>query len=215
MDHQSSSPLRIKVCGMRDPENIAAIAALKPEYMGFIFYQKSPRCTGEDTLSFLIEDKIPDIQKVGVFVNAPTEEVIGAYRTYHLAFVQLHGDETPGYCRALKKSGLRIIKAFGITQQFNFSEVEKYSEVDFFLFDTATSSYGGSGETFPWDSLRHYTNDKPYFLSGGISPDHIQQLKSLDASITPYALDINSRFESSPGYKDIAHVRQFIQNIRS
>lgn len=198
---------------MRDPENIVAIAALKPDYMGFIFYPDSPRCIGPETLAFLKNESLPDLQKTGVFVNAPVDDVIDDFHTYHLDFVQLHGEESPQYCHMLKQSGLRIIKAFGIGTDFDFSVVENYHEVDFFLFDTASAKYGGSGEPFHWEHLHYYTNDKPYFLSGGITPYHVQEIKSLDVRQRPFAVDINSRFESSPGYKDVASIHQFIQNL--
>lgn len=203
--------LQIKVCGMRDPENIRAVAALNPDYMGFIFYPKSPRF-----INVYPKVELPkNIKKVGVFVNAPEEEINKQRIRYNLDVLQLHGNESPEACYLLKQSGVGIIKVFRVDESFDFGMTRRYEDfVDYFLFDTATRSFGGSGRKFNWELLKNYNNARPLFLSGGIGLDDISSI--LDTKVLNIkAVDVNSRFELEPGLKDVEKLRQFIIGMRS
>ena len=202
----------IKICGLREPDNILQVAGLNPDYMGFIFYPPSKRYVGTD--SVLPED-IPDtIKKVGVFVNALIPEVVRQVNRLSLDFVQLHGDEPPEYCRELSDVGVHIIKAFSVDQNFNFKGLQAYlTGTEYFLFDTRTPLRGGSGKSFDWNILQHYPWDKPFFLSGGIGPEDADSIREI-RQFPLHAIDINSRFESAPAIKDIVLLRSFIAAIR-
>jgi phosphoribosylanthranilate isomerase len=206
--------LKLKVCGMRLAANIAAVAGLQPDYMGFIFYEKSPRLISEVSAE-LIKYIPSEIKTVGVFVNEDLEKVKEKVNLLKLKAVQLHGSESPEYCEALKASfpALEVIKAFGIDEEFDFSSLEPYLVVvDYFLFDTKTKAHGGSGKTFNWSVLDRYTYSKPYFLSGGIDLEHTPAIKNINDERL-YALDINSRFEIEPGLKDAEKIKEFIKEM--
>jgi phosphoribosylanthranilate isomerase len=198
--------MKLKVCGMRDIDNIRALAPLRPDYMGFIFYPLSKRAVGHD---FVIPDDFPQrIKKVGVFVNEETSGILGEVKKHNLDFVQLHGDETPEQCAALRKAGLGLIKAFSMNTEFDFEKLEPYKmAVDFFLFDTRGETFGGTGQTFDWQVLRKYDQAIPFFLSGGLSPENIDKIGQLKG-MNLHALDINSGFEVSPGIKNVAMVEE-------
>ena len=207
--------LKLKVCGMKLAANIAAVAALRPDYLGFIFYDKSPRLIS-DVSAELIKYIPAEIKTVGVFVDEELDVVKKKINLYQLKAVQLHGSESPGYCAALKSifGEIEVIKAFGVDEDFDFNVLKEYMDaVDFFLFDTKTKAHGGSGKTFDWKMLDDYKLDKPYFLSGGIDLQHAAAIKQIEDSKL-YALDINSRFEVEPGVKDVEKVKTFI-NILS
>ncbi len=144
------------------------------------------------------------MKKVGVFVNASSEEMIKQAKTYRLNLLQLHGDESPEQCRELKQAGQQIIKVFSIGQDnFDFSQLNSYKpHVQYFLFDTKGKERGGNGETFDWSQLRRYDQEVPFFLSGGISLDNVALLKEM-SFFNIHALDVNSRFELEPGIKDL------------
>jgi phosphoribosylanthranilate isomerase len=205
--------VKIKVCGMRDPENIAQVADLKLDYMGFIFYPGSKRYVND--ISEEVLSKIPtETIKTGVFVDASFEDIVAAVNKYHLQAVQLHGNETPELCKQLKKEGLEVIKAFGVDESFDFDVLEEYTEVvDHFLFDTKTSLHGGSGKVFDWKSLNAYPYDKSYFLSGGLSLENIKNIEHIEDKRL-YAIDINSKFELKPAVKDVEQVKKAIGYIR-
>ena len=206
---------KLKVCGMKLAANVAAVAALRPDYLGFIFYDKSPRLIS-DVSAELIKYIPAEIKTVGVFVDEELDVVKKKINLYQLKAVQLHGSESPGYCAALKSifGEIEVIKAFGVDEDFDFNVLKEYMDaVDFFLFDTKTKAHGGSGKTFDWKMLNNYKLDKPYFLSGGIDLQHAAAIKQIEDSKL-YALDINSRFEVEPGVKDVEKVKAFI-NILS
>jgi phosphoribosylanthranilate isomerase len=208
--------LKLKVCGMRLAANIAAVAELQPDYLGFIFYEKSPRLISEVSAE-LIKYIPSEIKTVGVFVNEDLERVKEKVNLLKLKAVQLHGSESPDYCEALKASfpALEVIKAFGIDEEFDFSALEPYLVVvDYFLFDTKTKAHGGSGKTFNWSVLDQYTYTKPYFLSGGIDLKHVPAIKNINDEHL-YALDINSRFEIEPGLKDAEKIKEFIKEMNT
>ena len=210
-----SDKIKIKVCGMREHENIMQLCELKPDYIGFIFYPKSKRFIGKRIPSTILEVIPPEIKKVGVFVNENPNNLIGKAQVNNLDYVQLHGDETPRYCQNIKELNIKIIKAFSIKDQFQFTTLNKYkSYCEFFLFDTFTPEYGGSGNKFNWKILESYTNDLPIFLSGGISLNEVDEIKNLN-DLNIHAVDINSKFEVEPGLKDINKIQQFIKAIRN
>jgi phosphoribosylanthranilate isomerase len=206
--------VKLKVCGMRDPVNIAELVDVRPNYMGFIFYPKSPRYVGNAPEEKIISSIPPHIKKIGVFVNEAIEKVLALGKKFGLQGFQLHGEETAEYCGKLKNEGFIIIKAFAIDENMNFEILQPYkTEVDYFLFDTKTSRHGGSGMVFDWEILRGYDNSRPFFLSGGIDAVHIPEIGKL-AGMNLHAVDINSRFELEPGLKDVAKVRDFWLKLR-
>ena len=197
---------------MKYKANINAIAALKPNYMGFIFYENSTRCVAENI------PQIPEgITKVGVFVNARLEVVQKAILEYDLEVVQLHGTESPEYCQALKTDAIEIIKVFFIKDQFDFNKLTPYEpHVNYFLFDTKGTNPGGNGFCFDWDVLKNYNSETPYFLSGGIGIKDIEKLKTFKESKIAekcHAVDVNSKFELQPAYKDPIKLKSFIQKL--
>ena len=197
-------------------DNLSEVAHLKPDYLGFIFYEGSPRYMA-NTLSPEDVQSLPAaIQRVGVFVNATTEYMLVTAERYGLHALQLHGQEPPEQCRALQTQGYRIIKVFSIGQQeFDFSKLMPYQpNVDFFLFDTKGKQPGGNGQTFDWKLLQDYSLDIPFFLSGGIGPDEIAALRTLSLPHL-HALDVNSRFETTPGRKDTDQLVAFMEALLS
>lgn len=203
--------MHLKVCGMRDFKNITEVAALNPKYMGFIFYEKSMRFAGHD---FVMPELPPEIFRVGVFVNNSTEYILEKVKKYNLDFVQLHGDETIRQCEILSES-VKIIKAFGVDENFDFSRIRNFiSHCSYFLFDTKSLSFGGTGKSFPWSILKKFNNELPFFLSGGISPENINDAL-LIKNMNIHAIDINSRFETEPGIKNIEMIKQIKNVIRN
>lgn len=194
---------------MKYPENILEVSTLLPDYLGFIFWEKSSRY-------FDLEiPKIPEsIKKVGVFVNANLEEILLKIKKYNLNLVQLHGNESPEFCKELKKSTIKIIKVFSVNDDFNFSALEPFEAVcDYFLFDTKGKLPGGNGITFNWQILKKYHSRKPFFLSGGIGLDDIKNIKKLNLPI--YAIDVNSKFEIEAGLKNIELLKSFKNNLQT
>jgi phosphoribosylanthranilate isomerase len=201
--------MKLKVCGLKYKENIEQVAALQPDYIGFIFYNKSKRFVGEDFQMPVIS---PEIKKTGVFVNASLEYVKAKVEQYKLDMVQLHGDETPGYCEQMR-CFVKVMKAFGIDEHFDFKVLESYKNYcDYFLFDTKTSEYGGSGKQFNWDVLKKYDNSVPFFLSGGIGLEDISNSKFQIPNLA--AIDVNSRFEIEPGLKDIEKLKHLTKSLK-
>jgi phosphoribosylanthranilate isomerase len=206
--------MKIKVCGMKYPNNIDAVVESQPDFIGFIFYEKSKRyIDNELEISQIATNET--IKKIGVFVNSPIQKVIETAKKHNLDFVQLHGEESIDYVKELHAKKVKIIKAFQITKNFNWEEITQF--VDYsscFLFDTASSNYGGSGLKFEWNQLKNYKERLPFFLSGGISIEDYQKIKELTLPRL-YGIDINSKFESSPGVKDIDLVRTMIKLIKN
>lgn len=202
---------KLKICGMKIPANITEVVALQPDYIGFIFYPGSKRFIGNLDPS-LIKNIPASIKTTGVFVNEELETVKNAIITYNLKAVQLHGQENAAYCEALKGHA-EVIKAFGIDENFDFDTLDEYQAyTDYFLFDTQTPDHGGSGKTFSWQLLGNYKNGKPYFLSGGIGIDQLAELEMIKDERL-YAIDINSKFELSPGLKDTVLLSTFKQAL--
>ena len=200
---------KIKVCGMKYGDNIKEVAALAPDYMGFIFYPKTKRYVGE--LDELLLKDLGDIKKVAVVVNTSVAEIEEKVKRYGFDYVQLHGDETAGFCKELKEKGIHIIKAFQVDDAFDFKLVDAYKPYcDFFLFDTKSKGYGGAGKSFNWEVLKRYDNEIPFFLSGGIGLENVEEIKKLKG-LNIHALDINSRFEIEPALKDTDKIKEFIK----
>lgn len=215
---------------MKYPENIQEVASLQPDYLGFIFYPKSPRN---------FDSEIPKINSrikiTGVFVDAEIEFIIEKVEKYGFKAVQLHGSETAEYCKKLREQleslsvaersrspksdypkAIEIFKVFGIKDSFNFSVLEPYEGVvDYFLFDTKGKAKGGNGYTFDWSILKAYTSKTPIILSGGIGLEQLNEIEQLLKTEIPiYALDLNSKFEIEPGLKDIKLLNEFFYKIK-
>ncbi len=231
------SSVGLKVCGMN--KNITEVAGLRPDYLGFIFWDPSKRCFNG------VMPEIPaTIKKVGVFVDATIAEVLEKVTTFDLWGVQLHGNESPEYCEELKDSFLSfraesrkkkttfstqvstpldrtdlvIIKVFSIKDDFNFDQLQPFEAIcDFYLFDTKGKLPGGNGYSFNWNVLKNYPSTKPYFLSGGIGLSEIESIKEFmkqpEAKYC-HALDVNSKFELEPGLKNVEELKKFRKEIK-
>ena len=198
--------MKLKVCGMRYPDNINSLSALAPDYMGFIFWEHSKRFVSDET------PQLPQsIKKTGVFVDASMDYILDTIANHQLQALQLHGKESPDFCKKLKSKELEIIKAFSVGKSFEFSDLEAYDPVcDYFLFDTKGYLPGGNGTRFNWSLLRDYPATKPFFLSGGIGPKDQDGIASIiNLNLPLYAVDINSKFEDQPAFKNIEMIKQF------
>jgi len=195
---------------MREPNNIAALSDLQPDYMGFIFWAPSSRYVNETTPK--LDQRI---KKTGVFVDASVDYIQSSISTHQLQAVQLHGKETPNYCQLIQGFGVEVIKAFSVKNVFDFSTLEAYeSSCDFFLFDTKGALPGGNGYTFDWSLLKEYPSQKPFFLSGGIGLENTQEIKELlNTDLPLFAIDVNSKFELAPGLKKIEELKQFKKEL--
>lgn len=206
----------IKICGLADPDNIRLISQLHPTIMGFIFYAPSPRnaCA---LLPSIVNALPEDIQRAGVFVDAPVSHIIHTASRYGLHSVQLHGKETPDMCKSLKNSGLKVMKAIGVDNDIDWEMLKPYEgAIDMFVFDTLTAIHGGSGRKFDWKLLQNYTLATPYLLSGGIGPDDTEAITYASGRLPLMAgVDINSRFEISPGVKNPQLIANFINSIKA
>lgn len=207
--------VKIKICGLREVDNITALEQFEPDYMGFIFYRRSKRYVGENFDFEQIRSLNSNIKKVGVYVNAGTDEIISRAETYRLDFVQLHGDETPDTCKILAKEGLKVIKAFSPDDKFDFKQVNSYKpSCKYFLFDTKGEGYGGTGKAFNWEILKRYDNEVPFFLSGGIDLENAKRISKFD-QLNIHAVDVNSGFEIYPGLKDIEKIKRLFKLFKS
>ena len=196
---------------MREEANVREVEQMVVDWMGFIFYPRSPRYVG-DTLSYLPGK----VKKVGVFVNEDTDRLLTLAEKNRLDILQLHGDESPEVCKTLQEKGFPVIKAFGVTAENPFpAELTELYEgcCDYFLFDTRTDLYGGSGKKFGWEILSDYRGETPFLLSGGISPGDIEAVKTFSHSKC-IGIDLNSGFEISPAVKDVQLLETFIREFR-
>jgi len=219
--------LKIKVCGMKDPKNIRQLMELEPDFMGFIFHPPSPRFIGPvlrelqevlDTIRKKEEALPHKTMMTGVFVDEPAQKIKEQVQLLRLDAIQLHGQETHTFCSSLRKNGIKVIKAFGISEQFHWSGLEDYRDtIDCILFDTRMGNKtGGTGQRFDWDLLENYKLDIPYFLSGGISEADIPAIldrKSTDSRLM--GIDLNSRYELAPGTKDIRNLAKTFKLLRN
>lgn len=202
----------VKVCGMRDADNIRQIDELgNIDWMGFIFYPRSPRNV-EHLPTYLPKH----CQRVGVFVNESKEAVIHRQRIFGLDFIQLHGNETPQYCREMR-SYAKVIKTIPIASEADLSHLQlaPYEDsIDYFLFETKTPLYGGSGKQFNWDILQHYEGTIPFLITGGIGSEDVEKVKAFHHPLFQ-GIDINSQFELAPTLKDTERIRQFVKQIKT
>ncbi len=205
--------MKIKICGMKHPENITEIATLLPDFLGFIFYDKSLRYFKGD-----IPCLPKSIKKVGVFVDASFEELKEKVAHHKLDFVQLHGEESPEYCALVEQNLVKVIKSFKIDNQFNLNLLDNYKNAcSYFLFDTKGNQQGGNGVAFDWRVLEGYTLDKPYFLSGGIGLENafeITEFLKKDYAKHCCGIDLNSKLETQPGLKNLETLKDFFQQIK-
>jgi phosphoribosylanthranilate isomerase len=212
--------MKIKVCGITNVEEALALSKAGVNYVGFIFYPASKRYALHSlSLDQIKNVQLPGVLKVGVFVNEPMEKVIATATEAGLDMVQLHGDETPNYCKEMANH-YPVIKAFRISETDDVAyKISEYLEdIDYLLFDTASSVYGGSGISFDWIKLANATGQKPYFLSGGIGPDDVSKITSFvqsEAAGNCVAVDVNSKFETAPGQKNIQLLQSFIPTIKA
>jgi len=195
---------------MRYEDNIRLIASIKPDYMGFIFFEGSSRYVFDSTPKLSTS-----IKKTGVFVNASYKTIVEKINTHNLQAVQLHGEESPEFCKTLQALNVEIIKVFSIKNEFDFEVLTPYETVcDLYLFDTKGPLAGGNGYCFDWSVLESYPSSKPYFLSGGIgieNLDQLQEFKTSKAATHCFAVDVNSKFEVAAAKKNKELLEKFKQ----
>jgi phosphoribosylanthranilate isomerase len=209
----------IKVCGITLPSQLEALDEIGVDLAGFIFYPKSPRYMVNKIQPEYLRKFRGRIAKVGVFVNMPYEELMRTVEDYRLDMVQLHGDEIPRYCEQVANY-ITVVKAFRLSENDPIDWMAKpYDEAcDMYMFDTLGAGYGGTGKKFDWSVLKNSVINKLFFLSGGIEPGDEEKLREFakeEIAKKIFAVDINSKFEVSPGVKDIDKVRAFVENLKS
>ena len=205
----------IKICGMKYPDNILEVGSLLPDYLGFIFWEKSTRY-----FDGIIPELPQSIKKVGVFVNESSSVILAKAQKYNLQAIQLHGNESVAFCSDLRLiigNEIEIIKVFSVGTDFDFEVLQPFEAVcDYFLFDTKGKLPGGNGSTFDWKVLEKYPSSKPFFLSGGIGIDEIEAVNEISKTNLPlYAIDVNSKFEIEPGLKNTEKLDSFKNNLKT
>lgn len=206
--------MKIKVCGMKNPDNIEQLGKLPIDFIGFIFFAKSPRYAAGLDITDL--SSLPDsIKRVGVFVNEDFATITQLIQKYKLTHIQLHGQESTEFClKCRQNEEIKVIKAFNVSEETDLERTKEYVSVcDYFLFDTKTSQHGGSGIKFDWNILKAYQEKVPFFLSGGISESDAANICDLSLPGL-YALDLNSKFEIEPGLKNINTLNNFISHFK-
>jgi phosphoribosylanthranilate isomerase len=204
---------KIKICGMREHQNVMDLSELKPDWMGFIFYEKSPRYFFNAKEPVKMEMLKRTTNRVGVFVNETSERILEVHAKFELDFVQLHGNEHPEQCRELADQGLKLIKAIPVAAENDLEGMDAYAPyVSYFLFDTKGAFHGGNGTRFDWNLLKTRRFSKPFLLSGGVSPADADELNAFDHPDFE-GVDINSKFEETPGKKNLLLVKTFMQRI--
>jgi phosphoribosylanthranilate isomerase len=209
---------RIKVCGMTDLQQMHQLGEMGVEFAGMIFYHRSPRFVLKHLNGEMVKRAKLKVYKVGVFVNASYDEILNHVGNFGLDMVQLHGDETPKFCEKVSDY-ISVIKAFRLGENDNIPwMIKDYTEaVDMYMFDTIGAGYGGTGKKFNWQMLKGLNIGKPFFLSGGIEPTDATAVKEFakeEVAKDLFALDVNSKFETSPGVKDMSLVRKFVEEIK-
>jgi phosphoribosylanthranilate isomerase len=206
--------LKIKVCGMKDPGNLEEVCALAPDWVGYIFFRESPRYVGDQPDLTLFSIPAGRSTRVGVFVDQAIPAIRMIVEKGWVDYVQLHGSESPDYCKTLADEGIRVIKALDPEKNEDPRVLEGFAPVvDCFLFDKAGKGYGGTGRKFNWEVLEGYAMPVPFLLGGGIGPDDGPLLRQLDTAGL-VGVDVNSRFEDSPGMKNIMVLERFMREIR-
>lgn len=210
--------LLVKICGVREKENARELAALRPDYLGFIFYAGSKRSAEPDTVEKWISIIPPEIKKVGVFVNAPIGEIVSIARRLALNYVQLHGHEDVGFCGMLREGlpEIQLIKSFRVSKALPSDTLRPFEDMcSYFLFDSPSERYGGSGEPFNWALLADYSLSTPFFLSGGIESSRLASVRELQRALPQLiGIDASSKVELSPGRKSIPLVQELIKEVR-
>ena len=199
---------------MREPVNIAGVVATNPDFLGFIFYPKSKRFVGFEPLPEVMAAVPDSVKKVGVFVDETPEKVLEVSASWNLDAIQLHGVESPQFCKEIQRGGLVVVKAFSVDESFDFAALEAYREsCNYFLFDTKGPLPGGTGQKFKWQLLNNYNLDIPFFLSGGIGLDDLNTIREFGHPML-FGIDINSGFEITPALKDVEKICKFVSEIR-
>ena len=210
-----TGPIKIKVCGLLNPGNIEEVCTLGPDFVGYIFYPGSKRFVGTTPDPAIFRIPQPEIAKVGVFVDEDISRVKQIYSQCQLDLVQLHGNESPQYCRILKDEGIAVIKAFKPDSVQGIRSIENYPDgMRYILFDTPGKELGGTGQKFDWDLLDGLSLPFPFLLSGGIGPEDGESIRNIEHEAL-FGVDVNSRFELSPGMKDIIPLEKFMKEIRA
>tara|TARA_B100001063_G_scaffold46469_2_gene40277 strand:+ start:1427 stop:2053 length:627 start_codon:yes stop_codon:yes gene_type:complete len=204
--------MKFKVCGLFDDKNIQQVAELNPDYIGHIFWEKSVRYVKTKTPNLKKE-----IKKTGVFFNSKIDDVLNRINEHNLACVQLHGEESPRYCKNIMDKGTQVIKSFRIDDDFDFSVLKNYENYcDLFLFDSKSELPGGTGKSFNWENLKKYNLEKDFFISGGIGLHSIDSLFNvLKTGLPVYGIDVNSKFEDDNYLKKIDELKTFIETIKN
>ena len=204
--------MKFKVCGLFNEENINKVAKLNPDYVGHIFWEKSVRY-----LNIISPNLKKEIKKTGVFFNSKIDNVFNRIHEHNLTCVQLHGEESPQYCKNIMDSGTKVIKSFRIDDDFDFSILKNYeNNCDLFLFDSKSELPGGTGKSFNWENLKKYKLKKEFFISGGIGLHSIESLIELFKMDLPiYGVDVNSKFEDEKYLKKIDELKTFIETIKN
>lgn len=219
----AASSLAVKVCGLRDRANIEALLRhlVQPDFLGFIFYPTSPRFVGDALDADFMRSLSAKVGTVGVFVDATSEEMMTAVERFGLHAIQLHGTESSDLCLNLREQLLyshrptQIWKAFRIASEEDIAQISRYNgAIDLALLDTKGTAYGGNGTRFDWSLLETYTASMPFFLSGGIAPEHAREIKNIQHPRL-LGIDINSRFETAPALKDVGAVHHFLDELKS
>jgi len=203
--------LKVKVCGNTQSKNLKEVCNLQPDFIGFIFYDKSKRFV--DSSDEIKQPLGVDAKRVGVFVNASEQEIVQKAEEFELDYIQLHGDETPEFCSKINQIK-PVFKAFQVNNNFNFNILNIYlSSCYAFLFDTSSNQHGGSGKKFDWGLLQDYTLEKKFMLSGGINENDAEIINNIDHP-KMMGIDLNSKFETRPGIKDITKLFNFLIQLR-
>ena len=199
--------LEIKVCGMKHQDNIDDLLGLDIDFVGNIFFLKSPRN---------LDRKLnTNCKKVGVFVKESTEVIKAKIKEHQLEIIQLHGGESNDFCLSIKEFGVEVLKVFSVGDDFEYAQLHKFPNADLFLFDTKTKNHGGAGRKFDWSLLNRIDKESPkkYFLAGGIDVNDAKEIKRLNL-INLIGLDLNSKFEIEPGLKDVELLKEFLEELR-
>ncbi|MGB2706030.1 MAG: phosphoribosylanthranilate isomerase [Candidatus Omnitrophota bacterium] len=203
--------VKVKICGITDLRDALKAYELGADLVGFIFFEKSPRKIEPDRARVIIEDLPKDLPKVGLFLNQDLDTVRSMAERCHLDILQLHGEEDPDYCGRLRKD-FKIIKSFKVKDPSSIKGVDRYQRVDYYLFDTYMKGIpGGTGKSFNWDILGGGSFKKTVFLAGGLTPKNVS---AAIRKVAPYAVDVASGVEKSPGKKDYGLLKEFIDNAK-
>ncbi len=201
--------MKVKVCGLINPENVTELNSLKIDFIGLNFYKPSSRFLDESNLAYFKHYK--ETKKVGVFVNENIDKLLITAEKFALDYIQLHGNESPSYTDTVSNH-FKTIKVFSILEEKDFESSSAYKNCDYFLFDTKTKNHGGSGKKFSWELLSNYKGETPFLLAGGIKPNDTSAIKSIKHPKFA-GIDINSGFETKPGIKDINAIESFLKEL--